>query len=44
MHYCMVHFLTMLRKEQSIGFYRELRIEGKMVRVEGSTYTKNLFI
>ena len=32
MHYCIVHFLTMLRKEQSIGFCREPRIEGKKVK------------
>ena len=29
MHYFIVHFLTMLRKEQSIGFCRGLRVEGR---------------
>ena len=33
MHYCIVHFLTMLRKEQSIGFCREPRVERKMFKI-----------
>ena len=28
MYYCIVHFLTMLRKEQSVSFCREPRVEG----------------
>ena len=44
MHYCIVHFLTMLRKEQSKGFCREPRVEGKMLRGEGLKYANDLYI
>ena len=46
MLYFIVHFLTMLRKEQSIGFVegRGSRVEGKTFRGEGSKYVENLFI
>ena len=43
MLYFIVHFLTMPRKEQSIGFCRGPRVE-KTLRGEGSKYVKNLFI
>ena len=44
MLYFIVHFLTMLRKEQSIGFCRGPWVEGKMFRGEGAKYVNNLFI
>ena len=43
MYYCIVHFLTMLRKEQSVGFCQEPRVEGKMLGVDGSKCANDLF-
>ena len=40
--YALLYYL--LRKEQSGGFYRGPRVEGKMLRVEGSKYVRDLFI
>ena len=35
MHYCIVHFLTMLRKEESIGFFSRAEDRGENVKGRG---------